>query len=104
MHNGKAVALGGLIRDRLEESETSVPVLADIPILGNLFKSTDNAATRTELLVLIKPQVVRDPGDARAVTEELRRKLPGIFPPEAEEESEERLPETSTLPAATPSS
>ena len=101
VQNGETVALGGLIRDRLEESETSVPLLGDIPILGNLFKSTDNTANRTELLVLIKPQVVRDPGDARAVTEQLRRELPGIFPPE---EDEAQRPETGTRPAATPSS
>lgn len=101
VQNGETVALGGLIRDRLEENETGIPILGDIPILGNLFKATDNSATRTELLVLITPQVVRNQDDARAVTEELRRKLPGIFPPEPEEETD---PETGALPAGTPQS
>jgi general secretion pathway protein D len=82
VQNGETIVLGGLIRDRLEEGETKIPVLGDIPIVGNLFKSTDNASTRTELLVLIKPRVVRSQDDARAVTEELRRKLPAIFPVE----------------------
>ncbi|MEO3430518.1 type II secretion system secretin GspD [Pelagibius sp. CAU 1746] len=85
VQNGETIVLGGLIRNRLEEGTTSVPVLGDIPILGNLFKATDNSSSRTELLVLIKPQVVRNQEDARAVTEELRRKLPGIFPPEPAE-------------------
>ena len=101
VQNGETVALGGLIRDRLEENETGIPILGDIPILGNLFKATDNSARRTELLVLITPQVVRNQDDARAVTEELRRKLPSIFPPEPEEETD---PETGALPAGTPQS
>ncbi|WP_299390672.1 type II secretion system secretin GspD [Pelagibius sp.] len=98
VQNGETVALGGLIRDRLEENETGIPVLGDIPIFGNLFKATDNSATRTELLVLIQPRVVRNQEDARAVTEELRRKLPAIFPPE-----EAEAPEDGVAPAATPS-
>ncbi len=101
VQNGETVVLGGLIRDRLEEGETSVPFLGDIPILGNLFKSTDNSSTRTELLVLIKPLVIRNQEDARAVTEELRRKLPAIFPPEPEE-SEEETPESGTVETGTP--
>ncbi|WP_420347305.1 type II secretion system secretin GspD [Pelagibius sp.] len=98
VQNGETVALGGLIRDRLEENETGIPVLGDIPILGNLFKATDNSATRTELLVLIQPRVVRNQEDARAVTEELRRKLPAIFPPE-----EAEALGTGAAPAGTPS-
>jgi general secretion pathway protein D len=102
VQNGETIVLGGLIRDRLEEGTTAVPVLGDIPILGNLFKSTDNASSRTELLVLIKPQVVRNSEDARAVTEELRKKLPAIFPVEPGEAEE--APETSAVKTGTPSS
>jgi general secretion pathway protein D len=43
--------------------------------LGHLFSTTDNSTDRTELLVLITPHVVYDSGDARALTDELRRKL-----------------------------
>ncbi|MGF1631836.1 MAG: type II secretion system secretin GspD [Kiloniellaceae bacterium] len=98
VQNGETVALGGLIRDRLEQGTTAIPILGDIPILGNLFKTTDNSSSRTELLVLIKPQVVRNQEDARAVTEELRRKLPGIFPsnPAGDREAPESSGPTAT--------
>ena len=78
------------------------PSRRDIPILGNLFKATDNSSSRTELLVLIQPRVVRNSEDARAVTEELRRKLPAIFPPEPKEEGV--LPEIGTVEGGLPSS
>ncbi len=78
VHSGETVALGGLIRDRNEESSSGVPLLSEIPLLGNLFKTTGDAATRTELLVLITPRVVLDRDDARGVTEELRQRMEGL--------------------------
>ncbi|MEQ9608430.1 MAG: type II secretion system secretin GspD, partial [Kiloniellaceae bacterium] len=98
VQNGETIALGGLIRDRLEQGTTAVPLLGDIPIFGNLFKATDNSSSRTELLVLIKPKVVRNQEDARAVTDELRRKLPGIFPsdPAGDREDPESSGPTAT--------
>jgi len=80
VQSGDTVALGGLIRDRREDSESGLPVLKDIPILGNLFKSTEQASRRTELLVLITPRAVRDQSEAREVTEELRRRLSSLDP------------------------
>ncbi len=78
VQTGETIALGGLIRDRQQDAVSGVPLLKDIPIFGNLFKSTDRAASRTELLVLITPRVVRDPNEAREVTRELRQRLSGI--------------------------
>jgi general secretion pathway protein D len=75
VQSGETVALGGLIRERSTESVTGVPILMDIPILGNLFKTTGQGTQRTELLVLITPRVVRGAAQARAVTDELRRRL-----------------------------
>jgi len=94
VHNQETVALGGLIRDRLEKATTAVPLLSEMPILGNLFRSINDSATRTELLVLIRPRVVRNQDDARAVTEELRQKLPGLLF-DGESRSEDRLPSLS---------
>jgi general secretion pathway protein D len=76
--SGETVALGGLIRDTNSEGVTGVPLLSDIPILGNLFKTTTDASRRTELLVLLTPRVVRDPNDARTVTDELRKRLRAV--------------------------
>ena len=74
IQSGETVALGGLITNRREEAEVGIPLLSDIPLLGNLFKTTDDQDRRSELLVLIRPVVIRDSNDARAVTDELRRK------------------------------
>jgi general secretion pathway protein D len=75
VNSGETIALGGLIRDSNTETVQGVPLLSDIPILGNLFKTTTDIKRRTELLVLLTPRVVRDSGDARNITEELRRRL-----------------------------
>jgi general secretion pathway protein D len=77
VQDGDSVALGGLIRDSLGEGETGIPVLSDIPILGNLFKTTTEQHRRTELLVLLTPRVIGNRAQARAVTDELRRRLGG---------------------------
>jgi general secretion pathway protein D len=79
VQSGETVALGGLIRERSTESVTGIPILMDIPILGNLFKTTGRDAQRTELLVLITPRVVRGASEARAVTDELRRRLTTLY-------------------------
>jgi general secretion pathway protein D len=78
VQTGETVALGGLIRDRHTEGETGIPVLSEIPVLGNLFKTTTNTDDRTELLILLTPRVVRNANDARALTEELRRRIPSV--------------------------
>ncbi|MFQ5567618.1 MAG: hypothetical protein ACE5EU_14795, partial [Paracoccaceae bacterium] len=54
------------------------PVLMEIPLLGNLFKTTGQDMQRAELLVLITPRVIRGAAQARAITEELRRRLSGL--------------------------
>ena len=78
VQSGETVALGGLIRERSTESVSGIPVLMDIPLLGNLFKTTGQDSERTELLVLITPRVVRGPAQAREVTDELRKRLTAL--------------------------
>jgi general secretion pathway protein D len=80
VQSGETLALGGLIRDKQSESVSGVPILKDIPILGNLFKSTVDNTTRAELLVLITPRVVRNYTEARKVTNELRQRLKSVEP------------------------
>jgi general secretion pathway protein D len=57
-----------------------VPLLGDIPVLGALFRNDDNTTTRTELLVLISPRIIRDTGEARAATQDLERRMHEIRP------------------------
>ena len=53
-------------------------MLSDIPVLGNIFRSTDRQLQRTELLVLLSPRVLHDSTEARAATEELRGRLKAL--------------------------
>jgi general secretion pathway protein D len=55
-----------------------VPLLQDIPVLGNLFRDSGYGNNRTELMVLITPHVVDNVKKARKVTDELRRRLPSV--------------------------
>lgn len=80
VQDGQVIALGGLFRDSKTIGKNGLPILSRIPILGGLFGSHNNQQNRTELIVLLKPQVIRTPDDGRAVTEELRSKLRTLEP------------------------
>ncbi len=77
VNDGATLALGGLIQEARTNNRSQVPGVGDIPILGNLFRNKEDRQTRTELLILITPRVVRDGAEARAVTNELRERLNG---------------------------
>jgi general secretion pathway protein D len=89
VQSGDTIALGGLIRDREEDSISGIPLLSSIPLLGNLFKTTQAIVRRTELLVLITPRVVRNRNEALEVTDELRRRLSTLGPLEKRIEAPE---------------
>jgi general secretion pathway protein D len=55
-------------------------VLGDIPIFGNAFKEKRNVIEKTELVIMLTPRVVRDLNEARAVTDEYRRKVESFVP------------------------
>jgi len=80
VQSGETVALGGLIRNRRVDTKAGLPILHDIPVLGNLFGRTEKTDLRTELLVLLTPRVAGSAGDARAVTDELRRRMRNLDP------------------------
>ena len=63
VNDGDTVVVGGLISDNYTDSETKVPFLGDIPILGWAFKSTDTTLTKRNLLVFLTPTVIRGPSD-----------------------------------------
>jgi len=80
VQSGDTIALGGLIRDREEDSISGIPLLSSIPVLGHLFKKTEKIVRRVELLVLITPRIVRNRREALEVTDELRRRLSTLGP------------------------
>jgi type II secretory pathway component GspD/PulD (secretin) len=66
--DGQTVVIGGLMQNKKLDSESKVPLLGDIPLLGMLFKHkvTDNA--KTELMIFMTPHVVQKPSDLAAIT------------------------------------
>lgn len=66
--DGEILVLGGLLEDVLRESEQKVPILGSIPILGNLFKSRKTDKIKTNLLVFIRPKILRNSAEAAMET------------------------------------
>lgn len=58
--DGGTIVLGGLIDEDVQESVSKVPLLGDIPILGHLFKSTSSSKRKRNLMVFLRPKIVRD--------------------------------------------
>ncbi|MDX2264344.1 MAG: type II secretion system secretin GspD [Hyphomicrobiales bacterium] len=75
IQSGEAVVLGGLIRETKSSNNTAVPLLSRMPGVGDLFKTHDKSAERSELVIIIKPRVVWGRSDARHATEELMQKM-----------------------------
>jgi general secretion pathway protein D len=59
--SGQIAVLGGLMKDEIDRTSEGVPFLADIPFLGNLFQYRDDRNVKSELVIFIRPVVVRDP-------------------------------------------
>jgi general secretion pathway protein D len=76
--NGSSIALAGLMRERLSDTETKVPFFGDLPLLGSAFRTKANATQRTELLVLISPRVVTSHEETELVTEDLIRRMQSL--------------------------
>jgi general secretion pathway protein D len=76
--NGQTVLLAGLISQQRSQEKTGIPGAIDIPFLGNALSNSTNSAKRTELIIFVKPQVIRNSGDAQRVAQELRRRMPGF--------------------------
>ena len=70
--------LGGLIQDTREDAKQGVPGLYDLPVIGGLFGERNKKADRTELVVVLTPQVIASDQDVEAVTQDFRRKLKGL--------------------------
>jgi type II secretory pathway component GspD/PulD (secretin) len=59
--DGQTVVIGGLISDRFERVDRKVPLLGDIPLVGSLFRQYRENSSKTELLIVLTPHVVRSP-------------------------------------------
>jgi len=75
LKDGTPVLLGGLISQNTTRSESGVPLLKDVPILGQLFRTNTDNNRKTEMLVLITPYIVADDHDAQEITDAFRTQL-----------------------------
>jgi general secretion pathway protein D len=76
LRDGGSVLLGGLIYNTSSDGSTGIPLLMDIPWLGQLFKVDNINESRTMLVMLIVPYIVENDQDAREVTEAIKRLIP----------------------------
>jgi general secretion pathway protein D len=73
--SGQTVLLAGLISERSQDTRSGIPGLREIKFLGDVFGNTSTTKSRSEIIIFIKTQMIRNSQDAGAVTEEFREKL-----------------------------
>ena len=66
--DGQIIVLGGLLEEHISESRDSVPVLGDIPVVGNLFRYDKHSRRKTNLMVFLRPHIVRNARDSASIT------------------------------------
>ncbi len=107
--NNTTVAIGGLIQDQIVLTETKIPCLGDIPLLGWLFKSTSEDVRKTNLIVFIRPRIINSRGELEETTERVRERYDSVRQPEADAENmlresfglpERPAPESESTPEA----
>jgi general secretion pathway protein D len=75
VQDGQTIIIGGLINEKITDSNTGLPWLNRIPILGYLFGNTTNDNTQTEIVILLTPRVMKTIQDASDVTSEFTDRL-----------------------------
>jgi general secretion pathway protein D len=76
--NGETIILGGLIRSNRAVSKSAVPGLRDLPGIGFLFGKTVTANSRTELLIIMSPRIIRNPEENIDVMQEYKVKFKNL--------------------------
>ena len=61
LFDGQTTVIGGLNKESLSDSESGIPILSDIPLIGHLFKRTGNKSDREEILIFITPHLLKEP-------------------------------------------
>jgi general secretion pathway protein D len=79
--SGQTVLLGGLMSERQERGRSGIPGLDQIPGVGALFSRTLGISERTELIIFIRPQIIRNGVDAQRIAQDLRSKMRGFSGP-----------------------
>ncbi len=90
VRDGDTVMLGGFIRNASDKVSSGIPLLKDIPLLGFLFSNQSKTKSRDELVVLMRPTVLKTPAIAAAETAKWKKGLPGVSGAEQEVRAEEK--------------
>ncbi|MFN3167813.1 MAG: type II secretion system secretin GspD [Phycisphaeraceae bacterium] len=70
--HGQTVVIGGLVQDQLSETIRKVPIIGDIPLLGEFFKRTERSKVKTELLLFLTPEVIQTPDQLTPAAEKIK--------------------------------
>ena len=101
VQSGQTILLGGLIRDDESTGKSGVPFLSKVPLLRDLFGSTNKSKNRTELIVLITPRVISNSDEARQMTEDYSRQFESLTPLRVERGNSTSPPPPPAQPAQT---
>src|SRR3546814_17539657 len=82
--------LAGLIKDEVGRRSSGFPGLSRIPVIGGLFGQQTSGTGRSEVIILLTPVIIRNPEDARDLTDEYSRRFRAMEPLNPERRSEER--------------
>lgn len=80
VQSGETIMLAGLVRDETDRGGTGLPGLSRIPVIGALFGNQRSATRRTETIVLLTPTLIRNPQEARDLTDEYSRRFRAMEP------------------------
>jgi general secretion pathway protein D len=83
--SGDTMIIGGMMQETVTKNVSKVPLLGDIPLLGYLFKFTSNSKKKTNLVILLTPHIIQEPGEISRSLEERQRRLLDAFDPNQED-------------------
>ena len=108
LDDGQIMVLGGLLQDGYSQSNDAVPWLSDIPGLGALFRNEKRSVNKTNLMVFLRPYIIRDSGAGRSITlnryEFMRRAQGGLQPEHSWAMPDVQAPQLPSVDKAIPGS
>ena len=83
--SGDTVIIGGMMQETTLKSESKIPLLGDIPLLGYLFKFYSSSKKKTNLVILLTPHIIQEPGTTSKSLEDRQRTILDAFDPKRDE-------------------
>ncbi len=102
--DGQTVVIGGLMQNSKQQTVTKIPLLGDVPLLGNLFRRTQKSDTKSELIIFLTPHIVAAPTELAALSAKERQRSDASKGLTEEELNKflDELPKKKTTPDSTP--